>query len=410
MLIKNILSLINVQVLGFLSPLLLMPVIINVYGIEKYGIFSFLYTTSYLLFIIVDYGFSLGAVKNVLYENLSVRINSINTIISCQIILLFGVVIFFIVVNFLGSFNNTEYIEYIHLIPFYCMCFWLNSIWFYQCVDELSIYSKFQTLNKLFFLIISLVLAKYNFEIIYIFYNFIFCGLILGIIQFIVVFKKINFKFSFVKLKSIKYQFGMNLSFFISKISIMSYTSAISVFIGFKFGAELLGYYSVADKIRGAMQAYLIPITQVLYPSITSLITRKMYSAAKLYIYKCTFVSVLIAFLAVAMVNYFRVEILEILGVEINKQVLDVLFLLSLIVIPVSISNTVGKLIFIPYNHIKEFNYSLIVVSIFTILSIYPISLFGDFKLFAYLYLFSEILVCVIMLFVLYKKRILNVQ
>ena len=408
MLIKNIISLLNVQLIGFLSPLLLMPIIIKVYGIENYGIFSFLYTTSYFLFIIIDYGFSLGAVKNVLYENFSNRVNSINTIITCQLILIIFVFILFFCISYFGFFSKSDYKSYTHLIPMYCVCFWLNSIWFYQCVNELSLYSKFQTANKVSFLIISLVISNLGLEIIYIFYSFIFCGLIFGLSQLIHVKHKLNLKFNIVQLSNIRKQFCLNFSFFVSKLSILSYTSAISIFIGFKFGAEFLGYYSVADKIRGAMQAYLIPITQVLYPVITNMIVKKMFDTAKVYIIRCALVCCTIAVVAVITINFLRLDILNILGVDVNQHILDVLFLLTLIVVPVSISNTVGKLIFIPYNFIKEFNYSLIFVSIITILSIYPISLLNDFKLFAYLYLSSEILVCFVMLIILYQKRILN--
>jgi PST family polysaccharide transporter len=62
---KNFISLVLLQVTNFVIPILIIPHLIKTLGVDRFGIVSLAQTTMIYLFVIVDYGFSLSAVKDV---------------------------------------------------------------------------------------------------------------------------------------------------------------------------------------------------------------------------------------------------------------------------------------------------------------------------------------------------------
>jgi O-antigen/teichoic acid export membrane protein len=199
-----------------------------------------------------------------------------------------------------------------------------------------------------------------------------------------------------------------NFGFFISKLSILSYTSFLSILIGIFYGPYTLGVYSIADKIRGAMQAFLIPISQVMLPEITNQVRLRNFN----YIYKSIKLSLIFSLLTALLIymvfSFFIIDILTFLNAEISQQQIFLCKILGLIIFPVTISNWAGKQILIPFGHSKYFNNILLSISVFTMLMIIPIISNFDVEYVSLLYLGSEMLVGIAMTFIIYFRRVLH--
>src|SRR5205809_2845344 len=63
--VRNFFSLSFIQATNFLLPLLLIPFIIRLVGVEKFGVITFVQAFSVILTTIVDYGFNLTATREI---------------------------------------------------------------------------------------------------------------------------------------------------------------------------------------------------------------------------------------------------------------------------------------------------------------------------------------------------------
>ena len=76
---KNFIALVLLQVTNFVIPILIIPHLIKTLGIDKFGIVSLAQTIMIYLFVVVDYGFSLSAVKNIsLNKGNIIYLNTLN--------------------------------------------------------------------------------------------------------------------------------------------------------------------------------------------------------------------------------------------------------------------------------------------------------------------------------------------
>lgn len=72
------------------------------------------------------------------------------------------------------------------------------------------------------------------------------------------------------------------LSLFGSRLSVSVYTTLVPLVLGWVAGPSALAYFNVADKIRGAAQALIGPISQALFPRVNLLVEAHASAAFQL--------------------------------------------------------------------------------------------------------------------------------
>ena len=137
--IKNFLSLAAVQGVNYLLPLMTLPYLVRVLGVDNFGIFSFATAIVAFFAVITDYGFNFSATREISVNKFNkTEITKIySSVMTLKIILmLLSFLILCIMVFFIPKFNDNLLI--------YLLCYGvvlgqvLFPVWFFQGMEQMQ--------------------------------------------------------------------------------------------------------------------------------------------------------------------------------------------------------------------------------------------------------------------------------
>lgn len=268
-LLSNFFSLSVLRVFTYILPLLTLPYLVRVLGVEKFGLVMF--AQSFIMFfnILVDYGFNLSATREVsIYREDQNKLTEIySSVITIKFILvgLSFIILSIIVFSFKKFSNDWE---------LYCLTFLLVigqalfPIWYFQGLEKMKYVTIVNiTSRALFTVAIFIFIHK---ETDYIFVPLLnglgFIGG--GLYSLWIIKTHFHQKFVLQKFQTLINYFKESSQFFLSRVSVSIYTLANTFVLGLFTNNTLVGYYSVAEKLYMAMQSLYAPVVQTLYPYV----------------------------------------------------------------------------------------------------------------------------------------------
>jgi PST family polysaccharide transporter len=267
---KNFLSLLIVQGGNYLVPLITLPYLVGVLGIESYGEVSYAYAFNMYFIVLSAFGFNLYAPKKIA-EN-SGKANKLNQVVSTVLtvkvlLLICSIPLFIISIFIIPSLNNIIELAFLSFIFVFAQA--LTPNWFFQGIEKMkvitiaSISAKLLYASGLFLFVkeaddLSLVpllngLSHLLIAILLLIYTFAVCGV----------------RFSVPSAMWIRYYLQESFGFFLSRISVSFYTISNTFILGTFGSMELTGVFAVADKLFQAMQGAYHPLVNALYPYIS---------------------------------------------------------------------------------------------------------------------------------------------
>lgn len=402
-LLSNFFSLTSLQGFNYLLPFLTLPYLVNVLGVEKYGLVIF--AQSFIVFfnIIVDFGFNLSATREISIHRDSrdkvTEIYSSVMLIKLFLTLASFLVLLFIVFTF-NKFNNEILLYFISFLMVIGQA--LFPIWYFQGHEKMKYITFINILSKLIFTIAVFLFVKEKTDYLLVpLFNGI--GVLCGSLYAIYIIRKdFNQKIILQELKTIKYYFNQSSQFFLSRVSVSIYTAANSFVLGIFTNNTMVGYYSVAEKMYLAIQSPYTPLTQVLYPYISK-------NKNILFFKKIFYITIIFNVLFVLLM-YFSSEFIFNLLFDSNitnesLQVFNFFLIANLVVVP---SILLGYPFLAALGFSKYANMSVIFGSIFHLSALLTLILINRITLFniAVLVIITESLVFFLrMYWVNYKKN-----
>ena len=367
-LLTNFISLSILQVVSFVLPLVVVPYLIIVLGVGKFGIVAFAQAVITYFVVFTDYGFNLSATRDIsINRNNSKKVSSIfNSVLSTKLLLgIFGFIILLLLVIFIPKFNNesllflTSFTLVIGQILF--------PIWFFQGVEQMKFITYLTVTSKLIFTVLIFIFIKTPSD--YILVN-IFQGIgniISGIISVWFIQYKFKIKYKFSSISRIIYELKNGWHILVSSFSINIYISSNIIILGFFASPIILGYYSIAEKVMMALRQLLVVFSQVVYPHVSKL--TKSGHDKLIQFYKRIFIPFFIFILICSLTIFIFTDKIVIFLVGKNVESISTLiriFCLGPLVVCLNIPANQTLLI---YN--KKISYSMIVTfgAIFSMIS-----------------------------------------
>lgn len=267
---KNFFSLFILQGSNYIIPLILLPYLIRTLGIEQFGLLAFATATINILRGIVSYGFDLSATKKIAQNN--ENNNEIHKIFNSILLAKFLLSIFtFIILSILlisfDKFNNNyEVFALTFLLIFGDLLF---PIWFFQGIEKMKFITYIKIIYKMFVVIGIVLFVNNEGDILLVPLIDGIGSIIAGLFSLYIIKKDHNIYFSNFSISNAVIELKDGWHIFISKFTVVLYSSINTFLLGILSTNENVGYYSMAEKVYLALRGGLSPITQAVYPYLS---------------------------------------------------------------------------------------------------------------------------------------------
>lgn len=272
------------QGFNLITPLLVVPYIVSICGVENYGKASIGMAIYFFLMVFIDYGSDIIGVKEVAVnrENPSELEKTFITTFAAKLILLMGILIVMSVLFYFVPFFSSEKELFFLGLPILVGQF-INPTWFLQGIENFKWITILTIISKLIYLfgIFFFIHQKSD----YIFINLWWgIGTILANgFAFGYVLKTHGFSFQNIKKQQVIQLINDNFSMFFSQIFVSLQMYSPIMLIGF-FGNNLMaGQYKIVEQIIVVFKTYIYLFFNFVYPRVCYLLEKNTKEALKFW-------------------------------------------------------------------------------------------------------------------------------
>jgi PST family polysaccharide transporter len=331
----NFFSLVVLQFINYLLPLLLIPYLVRVLGIDGFGIYNFILAVIMYGIHISDYGFDLTATYHISKNrNKPSKINKIvSAVLSIKLLIAFGYLIIIVIASFFVE-KLYEYQEVLFLGFGLLLGHLLFPLWFFQGVEKMRYIMYLNGFAKLLFVASVFIFVHTPEDLYLVMLLNAVSSIFIGIVALYIVFTRFNITFKRPKWVNVVYYLKDGWYVFTSKFAVQLYTTVNIIILSFFATPLVIGFYAIAIKIIHALGSLLEPLTRAVYPYLVKVQQNSNEAFVKRN--QQLALVILAVMLPVSFfVGYFAEEILYLISGEeaqpLNVEILQV-FAISLIV------------------------------------------------------------------------------
>jgi PST family polysaccharide transporter len=265
--IQNFVSLVLLQGVNYVLPLLTYPFLFRVLEVERWGTVSFGYVLIQYFVIFTDFGFNLSATKYISChrDDLNTINRYLNSAFICRFLL--AVVSFIILFLLTASFEKFReervfYFSYFGIVVGNI----LFPMWYFQGMEKMKYITLFNMVAKSASLLPFFIFIRkpQDYLLVPMFYSI---GYILaGLISVYFIYFKEKMKWFLPSFSEVQAAFKDSFSYFLSRLSVSMFTNINTFILKLVCGDTAVGYYSAAEKLYQAYNQLLTPFSGVLFP------------------------------------------------------------------------------------------------------------------------------------------------
>ena len=379
-LIENIVSLMSIRGLEYLSYIVLIPYLVRVLGPNKFGVLALVQAVLQYFVVINNYGFNYSSTREIAIcsENKERLHILCTTLASKLLIFLFSSLIFGLAL-YLDLFPIID-------IRLFLVCYVvvignvLFPIYFFQGIEKMRFLTVSNIISRVICIVCVFCFVKNEDD--YILAGFLqsMPPLISALIAFLLIVRIYGINFvNIPNWNDIKISIINGWDLFLAGVASNLYTSSNVVVLGYMVPAEIVGYYSGADKIIRSIIGVFTPVTQALYPYVSRHISISSEHAKDLVkrIFKIyLFLGLAMTFICYCYGEYFVVFLLGDKFIN-SIELFEIMTPLLLIIL---LSGVCGVVILVAFGLKKYFRSSLLSGMCINFVLIFPMINFFDAK------------------------------
>jgi PST family polysaccharide transporter len=278
----NFFSLLILQGINYIVPLLVFPYLVRVLGIDGFGLYSFVMAVAYYGVMLSDYGFDLSATKHI-SQNHDDK-NKIDEIFSTVLTIKIAISVAFLMlltllIMIVDKFSQNSLL---YIISFgYIIGESIFPAWFFQGIEKMRYMTVINAISKLIFTILIFVFVQSS-EDLYLALLFnSFGALVAGSLALYIAIKRFNISLKLPTQEKIIFYLKDGWYIFTSRVAVNLYSTANVIILGLFVNNTIVGYYSIVTKIIIAIGSMFEPATRALFPYLV-----KVYSESKELFFK----------------------------------------------------------------------------------------------------------------------------
>lgn len=277
-LLENFISLGALQIVSYVIPLITLPYLSRVLGVDKFGLVFFAFAFMQYFIVLTDYGFNLSATREIAVNrhnqnNLSNIFNSVSVLKI--LLLLVSYLVLIILTLFIPKLRNDWLIFQLSFLMVIGNAIYPS--WFFQGMERMKYVTVLNILAKVIFLILIFIFVKSESDYVIVPLLNSLGFIVSGVIGFIFAVRIFNLKLYIPGFKSIKKQFKYSSDFFLSRAAVTAFTCTNTFFIGLITTNTLVAYFVAAERIYTALKNLVQPLEKAVYPFIAKNRDIKIY-------------------------------------------------------------------------------------------------------------------------------------
>jgi len=277
----NFISLTTLQGISYILPIVVLPYLIRVIGIEKFGLIAFAQSLVQYFMILTDYGFSLSATKTIsLIGEHKQKINTVFSSVMTVKLIFAGLsfVILCAILLFVPKFKN-DWLVYI--LSFGTVIgSTLFPVWFFQGKEKMSYIAAVNVISGIAYAIFIFIFIKGPEDFLLVPLLSSILSIISGIFGLYIAFKKFRLEFILQKYADLKQELKTGWDIFISILSVNAYTTTRTFAVGLLTNNVITGYYSLAERIANIIQTFpMDSFTRAVFPRISNVFAKNKQRA-----------------------------------------------------------------------------------------------------------------------------------
>jgi len=335
-LMSNFFSLSVLQGANYILPLITLPYLVRVLGVEYFGLLAFAAATVTYFSILTDYGFNLTATREISIhrDNKAKVIEIFSSVMSIKVILMF--VSFLLLTILVFSFEKFSKDALVYFLTFGTVVGQvLFPVWFFQGMERMKYITYLNILSKVIFTIAIFVFVqeKSDFYLVPLLTSVGF--LVAGVWSLYLVKKEFGVRFELQTVDTIKHYLMDGWHVFVSRFYVSLYTTTNVILLGLFTNNTAVGYYSIAEKIVVAIGGLFDPANQTIYPYLARKHKENFNQFVQL-LKKISFIFLIISFSFLIVSELFKNEIVYLITGEYNLEVVSLLsiFLIRILTFP----------------------------------------------------------------------------
>ncbi len=356
----NFVALSLVQGTSYLLPLITLPYLVRVLGVEKFGLIAFSQAFIWYFVVITDYGFNLSATKEIsIHRKDKEKVSAIfSSVLAVKFMLtILSAMILFFLVLFIEKFRNDWQIYFMTFGTVIGQA--LFPVWLFQGMEKMKYIAVLVITIKSIFIIPIFILVTSPEDCIYVPLVNSLSFLTSGLLSLWVVFRHFGISFNWPTVVDIQHQLKEGWHVFISTFAVNLYTVSNAFILGLFTNNTFVGYYSVAEKLIKAAQGLFAPILHSVYPYISKLVVESHENALH-FIRKLIMLVGSGSFIVSLLTFIFAEFIVDIALGKQYQQSVAVLRILAFLPFIAGLNNIFGTQIMLTFNFKKAFSRILI--------------------------------------------------
>lgn len=404
---SNILWLYILQGLNYVIPLAVLPYLVRVLGMEMYGKVAFAQSFAQYFTILTDYGFNYSATRSIAQQRedhtMVCRVFSSVLLIKLLLMFLGGVTLLLLVAAVPQFHHNVAffYIAYLAVIGNV-----LFPVWYFQGTERMRYISAIIGTARLagavaLFVFVHrpqdalLSLAIQSLALV--------AGGVAGLYS---VFWKFGLRFICPGIAELRSTLVEGWHLFVSTAAISLYTNTNVFLVGILAGNVQAGYFSAAEKLIRAMQGLLVPVTQAIFPYMSSLAARSRAIAIRFLRQSLLWIGSPTLALSLVLFALARPMALLCFGAKAIDSV-PIIRLIALLPFLTATSNVLGTLTMVTFGFDKQFSKILVFAGLFNVALAIPLIRVYAARGAGASVLLTEFLVTTLMVIFLRRKKLL---
>lgn len=279
---RNLVSTTVFQASGYILALINVPYLTRTLGVADYGVLAFVISINAYLYLIVDWGFSLGATRDVAQaRDDPERLRAIfwKTMTAKAILSLLATVILFGVLA-LQRVPSPLYLLLPGLLNVLGAVFTVD--WFMQGLERMGVFTLYSIAGRSLVVLLTFLLVHSPAD------TWIACalqgggGLFAGLAGFIIARRTLALGRLHMPLRAACRQIVEHRHYFLTQSSWIAYSAAAPLVLALVAGSSAVGLFAAADRITRVALMIALPVSMVMYPRVNALMAQSRAQAARL--------------------------------------------------------------------------------------------------------------------------------